>query len=112
MKYILLSSFFLLSACHSMQGDFFDTSSRFNRVQKRDFIGRSAGEVMDVLGKPRTILTELPNQIWTYRKDDCVTFVYFDESGKVGFAEERGSCATPLAFEPLKEKENETKSNA
>lgn len=112
MKYLLLTSFFLLSACSGLQGDFFDDSSRFNRVQKRDYFGRSAGEMIEVLGKPRTVLTESPNQVWTYRKDNCITFVYFDESGKVGFAEERGECADSAAFNHLKEKKNETESNA
>ncbi|MBO7244162.1 MAG: hypothetical protein J6V53_02630 [Alphaproteobacteria bacterium] len=111
MKYLLLMSFFLMSACSSFQGDFFDTSSRFNRVQKREFVGRSAGEVVNVLGTPRTVLTEEPNQVWTYRKDKCITFVYFDKSGKVGFAEERGECVNLDAFEYAKENKNETESN-
>ena len=112
MKYLLVVSFFLLSACSSLQGDFFDTSSRFNRVQKREFVGRSAGEVIEILGNPRTVLTEDPNQVWTYRKDKCITFVYFNKNGKVGFAEERGECVNSKVFEELKENKNEAENNA
>ena len=112
MKYFLVLSFFMLSACSSLQGDFFDTSSKFNRVQKKEFIGRSAGEVMDMLGSPRTVLTEEPNEVWTYRKDKCITFVYFNKNKKVGFAEERGECVAPQSSKELKENKNETESNA
>lgn len=112
MKYFLLTSFFLLTACNGMHDNFFDASSKYDRVQKKDFFGRSAGEVIDALGKPRTVLTEPPNQVWTYRKDNCITFVYFDESGKVGFAEERGTCVNAVAFDHVEENKNETKNNA
>lgn len=112
MKYLLLASFFLLSACSGVNGIFFDESVRFNRVPKSEFVGRSAGEVMNQLGKPRTILTESPNQVWTYRTEKCITLVYFDKSGKVGFAEERGVCTSTVQSGEMKENNNETKNNA
>lgn len=61
---------------------------------KKEFFGRSAGEMIEKLGSPRTVLTENPHQVWTYRNGACITLVYFDENEKVCFAEERGTCSS------------------
>lgn len=112
-KNIILSlSFLLLTGCSTVDTAFFKSKRGTPVVQKKEFVGRSAGEVLDELGKPRTILTETPHQVWTYRDKECITLVYFDENNEVCFAEERGNCGTPFIYNALKENENGTESDA
>lgn len=88
----LIFGCFLLSGCASFNGSSPYLFNVSNANHKKEFIGRSAGEMIEALGSPRTVLTEKPHQVWTYRERSCITLVYFDASEKVCFAEERGSC--------------------
>ncbi len=54
--------------------------------------GRSMRSIRKFFGEPLTIRTEAPNQLWTYRQDDCVSLIYFNRHKRVSYAEARGTC--------------------
>lgn len=109
---LILTSFLLLCGCQVPENAFFLSPNQTPVVEKNELVGRSAGEVVKELGSPRTVLTEAPHKVWTYRKDQCVTLVFFDESEKVCFAEERGECPSTIALNEIKENTNGSKDNA
>ncbi len=109
---LILMSFLLLCGCNVAQNEFFMSPNQTPVMQKNELVGRSAGEVVEEMGEPRTVLKEAPHQVWTYRKDQCVTLVFFDESEKVCFAEERGACPSTIALTEMKENVNGTEDNA
>ena len=92
---LFLALSFFLQGCSSTLG-----LKRSSSDIRRDLVGRSAGSVKAKLGEPRTVLTEEPNQIWTYNNTGCAVFVYFDSSKKVRFAEERGNCFSSNKSDP------------
>ena len=111
-KSLILASFLLLCGCNVAPNEFSISPNQTPVVKKNELVGRSAGEVVEELGTPRTVLKEAPHQVWTYRKDQCVTLVFFDESEKVCFAEERGVCPSTIALTEIKENTNGSKDNA
>ena len=112
-KYVIISSaFLLLCGCAQPKNQLQFSPNQTPVMEKRDLIGRSAGEVIETFGTPRTVLTEKPHQVWTYRKNQCITLVYFDESERVCFAEERGTCPAVIALNEMKENNNGTEGDA
>lgn len=111
-QYIVIGALLLLCGCAQPKNQLAFSPNQTPVMEKRELIGRSAGEVIETFGTPRTVLTEKPHQVWTYRKDQCVTLVYFDESERVCFAEERGACPAVVALNEIKEKSNGTKGDA
>ncbi len=55
-------------------------------------IGKSCDEIRQQWGKPFLVRHETPNQLWTYRQNECTHLIYFDDSQQVCFAEKRGNC--------------------
>lgn len=111
-QYITVAIFLLLCGCAQPKNQLAFSPNQTPVFEKKELIGRSAGEVIETFGTPRTVLTEKPHQVWTYRKNQCITLVYFDESEKVCFAEERGACPTVMALSEMKENDNGTKGDA
>ena len=58
---------------------------------------KTPAQVRALLGKPETIRTEAPYELWTYRKHDCATLVYFGEDKLSTYAETRGPCEQTIA---------------
>ena len=97
-KIILFIPFLMLMGCSTVEHEFSSSQEKMAVSSKKGLVGRSAGDILDELGQPRTILTEAPHQVWTYRNNECVTLVYFDEKNEVCFAEERGKCMGQFIF--------------
>ncbi len=74
------------------------TSSIMAPRREVRYLGNKTGEqVRALLGKPETIRTESPYELWTYRKHDCATLVYFGEDKLSTYAETRGPCEQTVA---------------
>lgn len=58
---------------------------------------KSQKQIRSLLGKPYTIRQEEPYQLWTYRKKNCATLVYFGEDNVSTYAETRGKCDQVIA---------------
>ncbi len=59
---------------------------------EKRFVGDDMDDIEDRFGKPFVIRKEGDNQLWTYRKDGCITIFYFDGDKEVRHAERRGDC--------------------
>jgi hypothetical protein len=70
----------LLSACS------------FTPQTGQDLIGQNKKAVKKQFGEPIVSRTEEPNQIWSFRIQDCSLLVYFDKDGIVQFVDHSGYC--------------------
>lgn len=83
---------FFIWGCAS-NDDVFQGRSHMHVRQETSFNGLSMKAVEKKLGKPLAQRLEEPNRLWTYRWEECTTFIYFNEKNKVSYAETRGICA-------------------
>ena len=81
MKKVFLLLFLSLSACS------------FTPTIGQDLVGQNKKFVQKKLGKPVVFRTESPNQIYSYRIDNCSILVYFDQSDTVQFVDYTGNCS-------------------
>lgn len=94
---LFLSTILLLAGCSTPHKVFKDHDHLPVR-QETGLVGKSAQTVKASLGAPLMVRTEKPNQIWTYRQNQCTTLVYFDKNEQVCFAESRGECPRTIAL--------------
>lgn len=82
---------FLLSACTASVQHPLNGTRHLPVVNEPALIGRSQEDIRATFGTPNAVRTEEPNQIWTYKKDSCIIFMYMEKE-EVVFAEGRGNC--------------------
>ena len=93
-KTVIVLSMIGVTACSSLNVSF-KKEARMPTQQNHTVIGKSCGEIRQMWGTPLRIRHESPNQLWTYREDECTHLIYFDDSQQVCFAEKRGNCPQP-----------------
>lgn len=95
---VFLGLIFLLTGCTSSH-QVFKNQNHLPVQQETGLIGKSAVQIKNGMGAPLIIRTEDPNQVWTYRRGNCTTLLYFDKNEKVCFAESRGTCLNMVALD-------------
>ncbi len=83
--------FLCLAGC-SARKDMFMGKPHMAVHQENALKGRSMKSIRKFFGEPLSIRTEAPHQLWTYRQNDCVSLIYFDDDNRVSYAEARGTC--------------------
>ena len=81
MKRILFLLFFILSGC------------TFYPHSASDLIGLTDYQITRRFKEPTVIRTEGTYQLWSYRKNNCTTLLYFDETKTVQFVDFSGDCS-------------------
>lgn len=92
MKKLILLSLLFLWGCAS-NDDMFQGRSHMSVRKETSFKGLSMADIEKKLGKPLIQRIEEPNYLWTYRRENCTTLIYFSENKKVSYAETRGICS-------------------
>ncbi len=90
-KGIIILMLLCLTGC-SARKDVFMGKPHMAVHQENALKGRSMYSVRKFFGEPLSIRKEAPHQLWTYRQNDCVSLIYFDDDNRVSYAEVRGSC--------------------
>ena len=80
MKKLSLLLFFALSACS------------FTPTIGQDLVGKDKKFIQKKLGKPVVSRTESPNEVYSYRIDDCSMLIYLDKAGIVQYIDYTGNC--------------------
>ena len=80
MKKILLTLFFLLSAC------------TFSKTDSENLIGLTDKQILRRFNSPTVTRTESPYQLWSYRQETCTILLYFDDTNTVRFVDFSGNC--------------------
>jgi len=78
-KYILISCF-ILGGCATQP------------VALTELIGKNQDYVRKQFGTPTVTRSEHPNQIWSYRDEDCSKLVFFDQAHVVRWVDVQGAC--------------------
>ena len=68
------------------------TACSFTPQMGQDLIGQKKTFVKKKLGSPTVSRTEEPNQIWSYRIENCSLLVYFNKEDIVQFIDHSGDC--------------------
>lgn len=58
-------------------------------MQPQELVGMNKSVVRRRLGQPVIQRTEYPNQVWSYRKNDCSVLVFFNETDNVQYVDVR-----------------------
>ena len=58
----------------------------------QDLIGKDKKFIQKKFGEPVVSRTESPNQIYSYRIDDCSLLIYLDQTDTVQFIDHTGNC--------------------
>jgi len=77
------------------------TGCAFQPIVATELMGKDKDYVLNRFGEPTIVRTETPNQIWSYRDENCSYLVFFDENNVVRWVDAQGSCEnTPASEKP------------